>query len=392
MKRWFSLFLTALLFFSLFIGCKSVLTGDKIYLMSWNVQNLFDGVHNGGEYKEFDPAYNKWNESLFHDRLKNISEIILKTNPPFGPDIVVLMEVENANCLEQLNRFYLPQCGYAAPLVSKNPQGVQTALLTRLPILSINSYRLTTTPPMQSTRLRDIMEVELKTPKGNCIIFINHWKSRLGGEDKTEFYRLQSATVLSHRLKELNDSFFHQKEASKKQKRVPPIIICGDFNESFDQFAKNGGKKITALLPFDEKLSFEENRKKLNELKGYSDFYNQMGIEPQPLFFAKPPFQETEASSVFPQTDLTQPPSMLLYNLWEWEDEAQGSYFFRGKWETLDHFFVNEAFWQEGGLKLHSFEVIKEEKLLTKAGYPKKWITSLRQGYSDHLPLLLQLH
>lgn len=352
--------------------------------MSWNVQNLFDGVHNGGEYKEFDPAEKGWNESLFHDRLRNLSEIILETVPPFGPDLLVLMEIENINTLQQLNQYYLPQCGYHTPILSQNPKGVQTALLTRLPILSIQSYRMATPPPLENAPIRDIIRVELEGSKGNFFLFINHWKSRLGGIEKTEPYRLYSATLLSNQLKAITVA--HPSKQSPNENKSIPLIVCGDFNETLDQFVQTGGRRITALMPFDESKSTAENNAIWKSLEGFADFTCGRGFEPHPLFFAMAPLPGEKPNSTFSQEEA----NSFLYNMWSWEEAPRGSYFFRGKWEGLDHIFVNGAFWEKDGLQIRSFRVVKNEKLLTASGTPKKWITSMRKGYSDHLPLLLE--
>jgi len=35
---------------------------DILVIMSWNVENLFDGIDNGTEYQEFDPGEGSWDD------------------------------------------------------------------------------------------------------------------------------------------------------------------------------------------------------------------------------------------------------------------------------------------------------------------------------------------
>ena len=70
-------------------------------IMSYNVENLFDDVRDGTEYREFDPGRGAWNTESFQLRIKALSEVVRKAVPG-GPDILLLQEVENENALQVL--------------------------------------------------------------------------------------------------------------------------------------------------------------------------------------------------------------------------------------------------------------------------------------------------
>ena len=50
-------------------------------LMSYNVQNLFDDVDNGSEFREFNPSRGGWNSEMFHLRVGTIAEVVRAAVP-----------------------------------------------------------------------------------------------------------------------------------------------------------------------------------------------------------------------------------------------------------------------------------------------------------------------
>ena len=50
-------------------------------VLTYNVENLFDDVHDGSEFPEFDPARGTWNSDLFHMRVETIAEVVRKAVP-----------------------------------------------------------------------------------------------------------------------------------------------------------------------------------------------------------------------------------------------------------------------------------------------------------------------
>ena len=60
--------------------------------------------------------------------------------------------------------------------------------------------------------------------------------------------------------------------------------------------------------------------------------------------------------------------------------ENGGTYFFRGKWEKIDHFFSVENI-------LTDFRIEKDEDLLTDEKVPARYEIFTGKGYSDHLPI-----
>jgi len=178
--------------------------------MSWNVQNLFDGVDNGQEYPEFSVSSGKWSRQLYELRLKNLVKIIEFNDP----DIIGLQEIEGLSVLED---FSSRLKGYSYMVSTSSPGAIQLGLLSKYPIKrtgilkTYNGDRL----------LRPILEVSLDIDGNELIIMNNHWKSKVGSF--SEHLRLKSSSVLKKRLEELKDK---------------EVLVLGDFNENYNEYQR----------------------------------------------------------------------------------------------------------------------------------------------------------
>lgn len=69
-----------------------------------------------------------------------------------------------------------------------------------------------------------------------------------------------------------------------------------------------------------------------------------------------------------------------LFSPWN-RSEYQGSYCFKNKWDTIDHFFAGSE------LEIVSFEVLEKKPYIDETGLPYRYDMWLNQGLSDHLPI-----
>jgi len=199
------------------------------------VENLFDDVHNGTEFPEFDPARGGWNSDLFHMRVETIAEVIRKSVPG-GPDILLLQEVENENALRVLLSMGLSGMGYSSfAIVPKKKLAANVAIVSRFPISRV---RTSAVHAWKKNPVRDVMEAEIGMKDGVLHLFDDHWKSKAGGARATERSRLESAAIVVRRIKEILAG-----EPSAH------IVVAGDMNENFDEQARVGGRYQTALVP-----------------------------------------------------------------------------------------------------------------------------------------------
>lgn len=68
------------------------------------------------------------------------------------------------------------------------------------------------------------------------------------------------------------------------------------------------------------------------------------------------------------------------------DDSAPGSYYYKGKWERIDNVFVNSL------VTIDSFQASKDGDWATEEGRPKRYTVQGNAGYSDHLPLVVNIH
>ena len=328
----------------------SLPAGD-LTILTYNVENLFDDVHDGSEFPEFDPARGRWSSDLFHMRVETIAEVIRKAAPG-GPDVLLLQEVENENALRVLLRTGLSDLGYTFfVVVPKKKLPANVAIASRLPISHVRSHGV---HAWRKNPVRDIIEADIETKDGVLHLFDDHWKSKAGGVKATERSRLESAGIVAQRVREI-----------LAEDPSTDIIVAGDMNESYDELERVHGSYQTALVPASR---------------------------------TTPPSYRT--SSLFLADEKTLPGidasgRVILYEPWfEVASQNRGSYFYQGSWETIDHILLSAGLFDSHGLryKKGSFRVLRLPFLLRPNGTLRSW-THLKKerGYSDHLPLLVTL-
>ncbi len=319
---------------------------NEVSILTYNVENLFDDVSDGTEYQGYDPARDNWNTELFERKLENIAAVI-EASIPGGPDILGLQEIENSHALTRLVESHLSRLGYTEMVMAPSPNSAfHVAVVSRFPVSSVRSHMVSV--PDRGPR-RSILEVRLDIGGTPLVVFVNHWKSKFGGGGPhTEPERIESATLLARRIREL----LHGEPDLN-------IVVMGDLNLSYDEYRRVDGVYQTALIRL-------------------SDDY-------------PPDFRE---SGIFLTGDLSQPgtlgPKLVLYSPWK-EGGQLGSYSYQGSWETIDHVLLGPNFDNGRGLEYESFSVVAPSFALTNRGTPLRWDTERRTGYSDHLPLLLRL-
>lgn len=345
----------------------------KLEIMSYNVENLFDTVHDEGKNDwTFLPSntkgkkaecekigYHRYRKSCFNInwtkkhldmKLEQIKEVITKGRDGL-PDILALSEIENANVVGMLAK----KLGYENFEVSDSPdkRGVDLALLWKSNSgLSKTDKRehVIKGDYFKKKPTRNILEVSFKlNGKHPITIFVNHWPS-LGNPTST---RLVAANTLRDRIQEL-----------QKENKGQNIIALGDFNTiptNFPHPFKSVLEKDGALIDVHEK--YRSDRKIHWKEK------NKMPL---------------------------------------------GSYFYGRSmtWNLLDRVFVNGNLMNKTGLDLvlKSYQIYapkfitKEYEYQKKDGYnagtvvkgtPKRYShesTSVSKlGYSDHFPLVFEL-
>jgi endonuclease/exonuclease/phosphatase family metal-dependent hydrolase len=327
-------------------------------LMSYNVENLFDDVQNGTEYREFNPQRG-WNAELFKARIESIAEVVRKAVPG-GADVLLFQEIENENALGALVKNGLSGMGYSwTVMVPKNGLSANVAMLSRIPVARVRAHAV---GPWKGATVRDVIEADIEMGGHTLYVFNDHWKSKTGGVRASEPSRLESSAVLARRVREI-----------LAQDPAADILAAGDFNENVDEYARTGRKYQTAFLP----------------AGGDRGIAADAGSAPG-AFASRSIYLSSLASRLGATGD-----RLVLYEPWfETEKHGRGSYFYQGDWLTVDHILLSPGLLDSRGFVYRhgSFGPVKLDFLLAPGGAPKRWkgVTGPR-GYSDHLPLVITL-
>lgn len=249
----------------LFLSCLLSLWAREFSVASYNVENLFDLVHDGGEYKEYIPnSQNDWNEKNFSIKLSNIAKVIKE----FDVDILALQEIENQNIAKLLNEKLGAQ-KYPFVYVTHFSKTTQLALFSRFEIKEKSILEIKNFP-------RDILHVKVKIDTNELNIYVNHWPAKYHGNQK----RKEFAKKLIENLDEKAE-----------------YIILGDLNAPLEKQKDNWGESLEILKPYVKNLwldypsneryshGFFHSKKAIDHILISQNFFDGKGIEYKPQSF-----------------------------------------------------------------------------------------------------------
>ncbi len=196
-------------------------------VVSYNVENLFDTINSPlFDDDEFTPSGTlAWTYDRYKKKLNDLARVVLSIPGKELPALIGLSEIENRKVLEDLTNVRgLRKGDYEIVHADgQDPRGIECALLYRPDLFKYKSHEyVPIADPVDPDYIyRDILHVQGKGPEGsNLHIFVNHWKSRSGGELETERQRMFSAITLRKQM-----DLLMARETDFK------VIIMGDFND-----------------------------------------------------------------------------------------------------------------------------------------------------------------
>lgn len=331
----------------LFISCLSIAqkSNYKVSLIGfYNLENLYDTVNNSNvDDEEFLPASDRhYNTDIYLDKLGRLSDVVSQMGTDITPDGLAMLgvaEIENDTVLTDLantpklkNRkwkfihynspdrrgvdvalFYNPK--YFKPLYS-------APLFVQLPGGSKDSYFT-----------RDVLYVKGVMDGDTIHVFVNHWPSRSGGEERSIPARAAAAGT----ARKCIDSIMKINAESK-------VILMGDLND--DPVSPSLTKVIGA-------------KGKMEEVKQSEMFNPWMDMYKKGL--GTSPYQDA----------------------WGLFDQVLCSHAWLNKEQAGYHFYKQVLFNKE-------FMVQKTGKY---RGYSKRTWDGItyNYGYSDHFPVYLMM-
>jgi len=315
----------------------------KIAIVSfYNLENLFDTLDDPAVIdEEFIPTGPKnYTGSIYFDKLSKLAKVISEIGTdqsPDGPALLGISEVENISVLNDLvqqppihNRDY-----HIVHYDSKDARGIDVALLYNPKYFQVEaSDKLFVQLPGGSKDAyytRDILWVRGMFDGEVINIYVNHWPSRRGGEERSAPAREAAAQVCRNHM-----------DAILKTEPDAKFIVMGDLND--DPINTSVTKIINAT-------GKERNVKRGGMFNPWTDLYKK-GIGT---------IAYRDAWGLFDQ--------ILISHSWLSKDQP-GFFYFQ------QHIYKKE----------YMIENIGNYK-----GYPMRtWDGNrYRGGYSDHLPTYL---
>lgn len=225
MKR-FCLFILACVAVSSAIFAQGNRQYQSFGVAFYNLENLFDTIPNNplGRDLEFTPGgKNQWGSKKYWNKINNLATAIshmTTQTTPMGPAVIGVSEIENKSVLDDLVK--------AAPIKkwmlqvvhhdSPDRRGVDVGLLYNprfFRLINVTNHRLDIGYPT-----RDQMCVVGLMGGDTVAVIVNHWPSRLGGQEQSSPSREAAAALSKH----IADSLW----------QVNPnmgVIIMGDLND-----------------------------------------------------------------------------------------------------------------------------------------------------------------
>jgi len=310
----------------------------------YNCENFYDTVHNPMVNDvDFTPTGDyKYNTAIYLDKVKKLASVISQIGTDINRDgvaMIGLAEIENDTVLNDLihSPALIKRNYKIVHYDSKDPRGIDVAFIYNPKYFTVeDSKPLFVQLPGKSKYARytrDILWVKGKLDGETINILVNHWPSRLGGQERSEPGRNAAAAVCKLQLAEI-----------AKTEPNAKVIIMGDLNDD-----PNSPSVVDVL-----KAKGKENEVKEEDIYNpWAELYNK-GIGT---------LAYNDSWSLFDQIMLTYP----------WLNKQQAGFFY------YKQFIFNKQF-------------MIENRGLYK-GYPMRtWDGfNYRGGYSDHFPTYLVL-
>jgi endonuclease/exonuclease/phosphatase family metal-dependent hydrolase len=202
----------------------------RVRIGTFNVENLFARFTFREEYTQAE-LKNVVQDGWLADQTKFVlrddkeKRLTAKAIREINADILALQEVENLDVLKRFNTQHLRELNYRYLLVidGNDPRLIDVGILSRYPFASIRTHQFQRTSSGRAYIFsRDCLEVDIQIASDTRLpIFVNHFKSMIGGRDETMNKRKAQAAMVIRILMER----FGPNPANEK------FVVLGDLND-----------------------------------------------------------------------------------------------------------------------------------------------------------------
>lgn len=241
----------------------------------YNLENLYDTIDNPiVSDEEFTPSGPKgYNSFIYWDKISKLSRVLTEIGTDYTPDgaaIIGVAEIENDTVLTDLTNYpSMKKRGYKfVHYDSRDARGVDVGMLYNPKYFKVDtSAALFVKLPGGSKDAyftRDILWVRGTLDGEKVDIYVNHWPSRRGGEERSQPARNAAAQVAKNHIDSIRNSSGERK-----------VILMGDLNDdptspSLTQILKAKGKEKD-VKPGGMFNPFWDNYKAGNGTSPYND-------------------------------------------------------------------------------------------------------------------------
>jgi len=194
-------------------------------VMFYNVENLFDTVDDPLiKDEEFTPKGKKqWTTERYQKKLNDIAKVISSVKENKLPVIAGFCEVENRGVLEDLIKTETLKSNNYKIVHEDSPdsRGIDVGLIYNPDEFTYLSHVSIPVHTDSKYKVRDILYTKgILFGEDTIHVFVNHWKSRSGGQVETEPQRIKCAETLRKEVNSILESNMNAK-----------ILIMGDLND-----------------------------------------------------------------------------------------------------------------------------------------------------------------
>ncbi|MFQ5489297.1 MAG: endonuclease/exonuclease/phosphatase family protein [Phycisphaerae bacterium] len=187
-------------------------------IASFNILNLFDDVDDAYHSDEGTPPKPR-------EEMERVAETLRRIDA----DVVALQEVETRGYLQRFIDVLAPDLGYEHVVLyeGNDRRGIDVAVLSRLPIGPVTSYRHLKFPGPNGKAMsfrRDLIQVRIEPPEAAAFyVFAIHLKSGRGDRAASTAIRQAEA----NQIRKIFDGILaHDPQAH--------FVLCGDYNDVAD--------------------------------------------------------------------------------------------------------------------------------------------------------------
>jgi len=303
---------------------------DKLVVLNWNAQLFFDAVQDGYEFPEFRGNNSRWNEDLYLQRLERMREVILLAGATAGRGSERGPDVI---VLQEIESESVMQDirAFLPESSGYNHLAFASPRNAGFPDSALG-IGILSRYPFSSVSLHTVDSPISLRPMLEAVVSSPHGPVILLNVHWKSKVGSDPFDDDGQQLRNLQSVLLTDRVAIlKKEHPGVPVIATGDFNQTLEEFV--GVMPLSSVWPW-----------WLDRCRA--------SLEPGP----------------------------------------EGSYLFDGRWEAIDHFFLDTSLFDSQNLEFLAFRVLSTPPLTTGDGKPASFALHTGQGYSDHLPLLLELH